>query len=142
MGLLDGVLGSVLGQGLGGLLGENTQHASLAQNLISMLTAPNGGGLGGLLGQLQSAGLGQAVGSWISTGANQPVTGQQLQDALPADLLAQLAAKAGIDPSQVSSGLAQVLPSLVDHLSPNGSLPQGNGLQDALGGLGKMLGGA
>ena len=141
MGLLDGVLGNVLGPGLGSILGQNTQHAGLVQSLLGMLTSGKSGGLTELLGHLKNGGLGQAVGSWVSTGANQPVTGEQLQGALPADMLAQLAAKAGMDPSQASQGLAQVLPSIVDHLSPNGALPSGNGLQDALGGLSKMFSG-
>lgn len=141
MGLLDGVLGNVLGSGLSQVLGGNTQHAGLAQSLLGMLTSGSGGGLSELLGHLKNGGLGDAVGSWVSTGANQPVTGEQLQQALPADMLAQLAAKVGLDPAQASSGLAQVLPSIVDQLSPTGSLPSDSGLQSALGGLSKMFSG-
>lgn len=134
MGLLDGIIGNVVGgqagEMLGGLLGNSGQHKGIVQ---AILESP--GGLGGLLGSLQSSGLAGAVGSWIGTGANQPVTGEQVQAALPGDLLGQLAGRAGLDPSQVSSGLAQILPGLVDKLTPSGSLPQGNGLQDALGSL-------
>lgn len=139
MGLLDSVLGSVMGSGPGN--GQETQHPGLVQGLLGMLTSGKGGGLTELLGHLQRSGLGAAVGSWVSTGANQPVTGEQLQGALPADLLAQVAAKAGMDPTQASHGLAQVLPSLVDRLSPNGALPTGSGLENALGGLSKMFSG-
>jgi uncharacterized protein YidB (DUF937 family) len=133
MGLLDGLINTIGGQAggaLGGLLGKDGQHKGLVQ---AILDSP--GGLGGLLGRLQSGGLAGAVGSWIGTGANQPVTGEQVHAALPSDLVSQLAGRAGLDSAQVSSGLAQVLPNLVDKLTPSGSLPQGNGLQDALGGL-------
>ena len=141
MGLLDGILGSVLGQSGDGAAGQGAEQSGLAQTLLAMLTSSGGGGLTDLLGHLKNGGLGEAVGSWISTGGNQAVTGQQLEGALPADLLSQLAAKAGIAPSQVSSVLAQVLPNLVDKLPPDGALPTGNGLQDMLGGLAGMFGG-
>lgn len=141
MALLDVVLGNVLGAELGKPGGPDAWHAELVQGLVGMLTSGSGGGLTALLGHLQRGGLGEAVASWVSTGDNQPVTGQQLQAALPADVLANLAATAGIDPAQVSHGLAQVLPSVVDQLSPSGALPSEGGLQSALGGLSRMLSG-
>lgn len=141
MALLDVVLGNVLGAGLGKPGGSDAWHAELVQGLVGMLTSGSGGGLTALLGHLQRGGLGEAVGSWVSTGDNQPVTGQQLEAALPADVLANLAATAGIDPAQVSHGLAQVLPAIVDQLSPSGALPSEGGLQSALGGLSRMLSG-
>jgi len=141
MGLLDGIVGQVLG-GQGGALGDapgdNGQHAGLIEALM------NHGGLGGLsglLGHLQSGGLAGAVASWIGTGANQPVSGEQVQAALPGDLLAQLGSRLGLDPAQVANGLSQVLPGLVDKLSPTGSLPPSAGIQEALGGLLRSLGG-
>lgn len=131
MGFLDGLVSNALGGGgLGSLLGTEGQHGGLVQAVLG-----SQGGLDGLLQRLQTGGLAGAVNSWIGTGANQPVTGQDVHAALPGDLLSELAGRAGIDPSQVTSGLAQVLPNLVDKLSPQGVLPEGNGLQDALGGL-------
>jgi uncharacterized protein YidB (DUF937 family) len=137
MGFLDGVIGNVLKtQALGAILGESGQeHAGVLQHLIEVVNSPAIGGLGGLLSHLQSGGLAGAVGSWIGTGANQPVTGQQLQAALPPELLNQLAARTGLGADQISHGLAQVLPKLVNHLTPDGTVPAGGGLQEALGGL-------
>ncbi len=138
MGLLDGILGKVAEQGLGSLLGQNSQHAGLVRILLGMLTSGQGGGLSDLLGKLKAGGLGDAVGSWISKGANLPVTGEQLQGAVP-DLVSQLAAKAGMDTGQASQGLAQVLPGIIDKLTPDGALPEGNSLQSSLSGLAGMF---
>lgn len=141
MGLLDGIIGSALGgqglgAGLGAILGGSAEkHAGILPHLIETLNTPEVGGLGGLLSHLQSGGLGSVVASWIGTGTNHPVTAEQLQNALPAGLLNQLSSRTGLDATQLSHALAQILPGLVDHLTPNGSLPQGGGLQEALGGL-------
>jgi len=131
-------MSSIEGSGVeaGGLPGVGGKHAGLIQALME-----SQGGLGGLLGHLRQGGLAGAVGSWIGTGANQPVTGEQVHAALPPEVVDQLAGKLGVDPTQVSHGLAQVLPGLVDKLSPSGSLPQGSALHGALGGLlGSIMG--
>lgn len=100
-----------------------------------------GGNLQAILGQLEQGGLGHIVQSWMSSGANLPISHHQLQAVLGSDMVRNLAASAGIDPSQV----ANLLPHVVDHLTPNGQMP-GN-LDDVLGqlggnsGLGAMLGG-
>jgi uncharacterized protein YidB (DUF937 family) len=143
MGLLDGVIGSVLkNQGLGAIFGEmNPQYAGLLTHLIEIVNSPQVGGIGGLVAHLQKGGLGGVVNSWIGTGANQQVTGEQLQSALPADLVAQLSARTGLDAEQVAHGLAQVLPKLVDLVSPDGNLPHESSLQETLGGLLSAFGG-
>lgn len=71
------------------------------------------------------------VSSWVGNGANQPVNGQQLGQALAGTAAGQhveeVAQKLGIDPSQVLNQLAQHLPDVVDHLTPNGAVPSGGG---------------
>ena len=131
-------MSSIEGSGVetGNLPGVGGKHVGLIQALMD-----SQGGLGGLLGHLKQGGLAGAVGSWIGTGANQPVTGEQVHAALPPEVVDQIAGKLGVEPMQVSHGLAQVLPGLVDSLSPSGSLPQGSALHGALGGLlGSILG--
>ncbi|HMF39735.1 MAG TPA: YidB family protein [Polyangia bacterium] len=131
-------MSSIEGSGVeaGSLSGLGARHAGIIQALME-----SQGGLGGLLGHLRKGGLSGAVASWIGTGANQPVTGEQVHAALPPEVVNQMAGKLGIEPMQVSHGLAQVLPGLVDNLSPSGSLPQGSALHGALGGLlGTILG--
>jgi uncharacterized protein YidB (DUF937 family) len=140
MGLLDNVLGAAT-QSLGRQPAVGGQDWMV---LISSLLA-NGslqGGLSGLLQQLQASGLGDQVQSWISTGANQPVSGDQLSSALggAGGLLGQLAQQAGVSHAEAGDQLSQLLPQIVDRLTPNGQLPANLG-QGGLGDLAGMLGG-
>ncbi|WP_297909282.1 YidB family protein [Thiomonas sp.] len=134
MGLLDDALGA-LGAG-----GPDTQGLLQA---AAHLVQQQPGGLDGLAQRFEQAGLGDIVHSWIGAGANAPVSAEQIQQVLDAPMLADLADKLGVDPQQAASSLAQVLPQLVDHLTPGGSLP-GAGevdgmLQQGLSALAKRL---
>lgn len=141
MGLLDSVIGA-LGQGGGGNGGGG--QAELVSAVIGML-GNNAGGLGGLAGlvsQFQQGGLGDIVQSWVSTGQNLPVSPEQLGGVLGNDRLGQLAQQLGMPQGDVAGQLSQILPQLVDRLTPNGQLPAGGGLGDVggLGDLGGLLG--
>lgn len=133
MGILDalkGVASSALGA---------EQHTAIANAATSVLSGQSGG-LGGLVTQLSQAGLGPAVNSWVGTGQNAPVTGDQLGQALGSDVVFQIAKKAGISPEVAKSGLAFVLPLLIDKATPKGQIPSGGGsLADGLGGLAALL---
>ncbi|WP_114238291.1 YidB family protein [Dyella sp. C9] len=107
------------------------------------------GGIQGLVAMLQQHGLGEAAQSWVGTGANQAVSGEQLGQALQngglGSLVQEAAGKLGVDQNQLLGQLSQVLPHAVDHLTPNGQVPaQGQGGFD-LGSLaslaGKLFGG-
>ena len=91
--------------------------------------------------QFHDKGLGSLVSSWVSTGQNLPISADQIQHALGSDQVKELAAKAGISPEAASSHLAQLLPMLVDKLTPNGQVPETSSLlqsgMDMLKGLGK-----
>jgi len=65
------------------------------------------------------------VQSWVAKGANMPINAQQIEQALGSDRVKQIAARVGLDPKVVSQKLATLLPSIVDHLTPNGQLPAG-----------------
>jgi uncharacterized protein YidB (DUF937 family) len=123
---------------------DNPQVAKAALGLLRSNVSPTGGGkasgsgLGGVLSALQSNGLGDAVSSWISTGANKAISPEQLQSALGSEKVAQFAQQAGVSGKEASSTLASLLPSLVDKLSPDGKLPDASGLDDMIG---KFLGG-
>jgi uncharacterized protein YidB (DUF937 family) len=112
------------------------------QMLIGIVGAliNNAGGLSGLLAKLQQGGLTDAVQSWVGTGANQPVSPDVLGGALGPDLLGQLAQQMGGNQQQAAGTLADLLPILIDQLTPKGQLPADNGL-GGLGGLGALLGG-
>ena len=122
--------------GLGGLLQDNPQLAQAAQAWLSADSDVGpGGGLPEILEQLQASGLGDLVASWLGSGENRAVSAAELSNALGPDSLNQFAEKAGIDLGQAASVLAGLLPQLVDQLSPQGSLPEQQGLEGLLGGL-------
>lgn len=120
MGLLDGLLGNLVGS----IAGNDPRHAGLANSILGMLTNPQTGGIGGLLSQFQAGGLGHLVESWISTGANLPVSAQQLEQVLGSAKIAELAKSAGLTPAATGSKLAELLPMIVDKLTPNGVIPK------------------
>jgi uncharacterized protein YidB (DUF937 family) len=81
------------------------------------------GGLGGLLKQFQQAGFGDTINSWINTGPNKPVAPAQVSDALGPEIIDMLSQQTGLPRDQVASILSQVLPQIVDQLTPDGRLP-------------------
>ena len=99
--------------------------SSLLQAAIGLMQQQ--GGLPQLLTQLQSNGLGSQVASWVGTGANQPVSGEQLAGALGNNTLGAIATKLGMPPTDVSSGLASLLPQVIDKMTPNGAVPDNHG---------------
>ena len=136
MGLLDQVVGA-LGGAQGG--GQGAGQAELINAVIGMLGSGSGGhagGLGELVARFQQGGLGDVVSSWISTGQNLPISAEQLGSVLGQDAIAGLAQKTGMPAGDLASQLSQMLPQIVDSLTPNGQLPQGG-----LGDIGSLLGG-
>ena len=166
MGLLDSVLGSVLnaqqgggtgGQGgladvLGGMLGQGQGGAqsgglgnlgALLPVVIGMLAnnGQGGGGLGGLMDKFNQAGLGDVLGSWIRTDPNPPISGEQLGQVLGGEKMSEIASQLGLNEGEAAGQLAQVLPGLIDQLTPQGAAPQGGfgNAGDLMGMLGGLL---
>lgn len=108
MGLLDGVLGGVIG-------GEMT---AVVNHLIEQH-----GGVRGIVSQFQQQGLGETVRSWVGTGANQAISADQIQQVFGTDRINALAARFGINPQDLSEKLSKVLPRAVDKLTPGGTVP-------------------
>src|SRR5262245_54696970 len=81
------------------------------------------GGLGGLLDKLQKGGLGDAANSWVGTGQNKPVSPGQLGPALGPDIIKTLAQRSGLSEEEITKHLSQILPGVVDKLTPQGRLP-------------------
>jgi uncharacterized protein YidB (DUF937 family) len=138
MGLLDSLVGAALGgqeqQAQGAAGGIDPQ---VIMGIIGMLMN-NAGGLSGLLSKLQQGGLGEAAQSWIGTGANQPVAPEALGSALGDDLMGMIARQLGGSQQQAAGTMADLLPGLIDQLTPKGQLPA----DDGLGALGDLLGGS
>ncbi len=133
MGLLDNLENQVMGTVLGG------SSNSLATGLLQMIQSQPGG-LQGLVQSFHDKGLGGVASSWVSTGANVPVTPDQIHQVLGSEQVAALAAKAGISPDIAGSAIAQLLPGIVDKLTPNGQVPAHNNVMDMVGGLLQNLG--
>jgi uncharacterized protein YidB (DUF937 family) len=102
------------------MMGSNS--SPLVSTVMQMINNQPGG-LSGLVQQFHDKGLGGLVSSWVSTGQNLPISADQLQHVLGSQQVTELAAKAGISPEMASSHLTQLLPMLIDKLTPNGQLP-------------------
>ncbi len=157
MGLLTQILGGLAGNALGrspvGRAGGGTSRVlmSLLPIVLGMLAnrqpgrpsaiadvgggglggagAVGGlGGLGGLLEQFTQKGYGGQADSWVSTGANQPLPQEALDKVFGNERLSQIAAQAGVSDEEARTGLAELLPEVVDHFTPQGQLPAGDQL--------------
>jgi uncharacterized protein YidB (DUF937 family) len=143
MGLFDSVIGAIAqaqgGQAQGALPGAGA-HPDLL-NAVAGLIGQHGG-LAGLVDKFHQGGLGDIVNSWIGTGHNLPVSADQVTQVLGDSGLAQIAQRLGLNHGDVAGQLSQMLPQLVDKLTPNGQLPPaGAGGPGGLGDLAGMLGG-
>jgi uncharacterized protein YidB (DUF937 family) len=130
MGIFDTLAGQVLGQ----LSGQGNQ--GVYEALGGMLTNPQTGGLQGLVEAFRQGGLGHVIASWVGTGENLPISAEQLQAVLGSERVQAIAASVGLDPQQFAAQLAQLLPQVVDRLTPNGEIPDSRGALDSLFGRG------
>ena len=106
MGLLDGVLGGLVGAGIDQMIQRH-------------------GGIQGLVNQFQQKGLGSIAQSWVGTGPNQPVSADQLLHVLGSDNVGQFAAKLNVSPQELLNKLSELLPEHVDKMTPDGVIPKG-----------------
>ena len=135
MGLFDSITGAVEA-----LSGSGANSSGLMKEVGSLINNPQTGGLRGLIKSFEEKGLGGIAASWIGTGHNLPISAEQIQSVLGNEQVAALAQKLGISTQDVSTHLAQLLPQVVDKITPDGSLPAGGGgIEQALGGLLKTL---
>lgn len=80
-------------------------------------------GLGGLLERFRQSGQGKTADSWIGTGPNEPVSPGQVGSALGPNILKTLAEQSGLSEEELLKQLSQVIPGVVDKLTPGGRLP-------------------
>ena len=123
-----------INQILGALQSANAQPGSATPatgsplaNIVAQMLGGQASGLTGLVQKFEAAGLSNVIQSWIGTGANLPITAEQLQQALGAEHLSQLAQTAGINKDQLLQQLSAALPGVIDHLTPGGQMPTGAG---------------
>ncbi len=116
----SGGLSDLLKGGLGGLLAGGAAGSVLS------------GGLGDLLGQLQKGGQADAADSWVGKGENKPIAPGDLASALGADQIEALSSQSGLSRDDLLQGLSKFLPDVVNHLTPDGRLPNENELSGRL----------
>lgn len=117
-----GGLGDILGQVLGGGGGSS------------------GGGLADILARFQNAGYGDQVDSWVGTGQNKPLPPDSLERVFGRDGLAEIARRAGVSEQDASRGLSQLMPEVVDRVTPNGQVPAADSLLQSVDALARRLG--
>ena len=120
-----GILDDLENKAVNSMLGGSTNP--LATGLLQMINNQPGG-LPGLLQAFHDKGLGNLASSWVATGQNLPITAEQIQHVLGSDQVKQMAAKVGISPDAAGTSLAQLLPTLIDKLTPNGQMPRHSSL--------------
>jgi uncharacterized protein YidB (DUF937 family) len=127
MGILDGII-----KGLGGKFFGGASQGDLIEQVISLINNPQTGGLSGLVEQFTGKGMGGLVSSWIGTGENQPVSGEQIEQAFGSEKIQEIAQKLGISGTKASGGLAALLPQVIDKLTPDGQVPDSGMLEQGL----------
>lgn len=121
MGLLE-----TLSQQVKGAIGDKSSDPSgLVAGVLDAIQSKGTGGLGSLVQDFHDKGLGNVVSSWIGTGPNQPITAAQVESVLGTDRVRTIAGKLGLPPAAVTTGLAAVLPHVIDKLTPEGRVPAG-----------------
>ncbi len=128
MGLFDNMIGGLLGGG---------QAQPILDLVLRLVSNPETGGLGGLVRKLQEQGLGDQVNSWVGTGDNLPVSADQLRKVFGQEGLGEHAP--GLPMEKMFGGLANLLPMVIDQLTPKGALPSEHDLGEGLAQLRKSL---
>jgi uncharacterized protein YidB (DUF937 family) len=100
------------------------QAHSMLQGAMALINSPQIGGLPGLMKLFQEKGLGHMISGWVGTGPNPPISPSQLQQTVGAEHIQQFAEQTGMSHDQAASTLSQLLPHVVDQLTPQGTVPQ------------------
>lgn len=101
--------------------------------LLAKITDKSRGGFGGFLERFNAAGLSGVASSWVNSGANTSISGEQLESALGSETIQDVADKTGIDYPTATAATAFMLPRVVDNLTPDGILPEENDLLSRAG---------
>ncbi len=122
MGLFDAVAGAVTGM----VSSQLQQHGGMAGVVASLLDNNSAnGGINGLVNQFAQAGLGNVIQSWIGSGQNLPISAEQITAVLGNGVIGNAARQLGVDPQNAATQIAQILPLVIDQLTPKGNAPQG-----------------
>jgi len=158
MGILDDLLAGMAGQAMSGRAHTNPTQAGSGAGMSQVVMAlmpivlgmlatrgsrggsTGSGGLGGLLEQLQRTGFREQADSWVSRGANRPISPDAMSQIFGKDGLETIARQAGISPDQASHGLSELLPEVVDRMTPDGEVPDPDALANSAADFARRLG--
>lgn len=135
MGFFNEVAGGLLKQ----VFSSQDNQSGMLESIMGILRSSESGGAEGLLNTFNENGVGDVMSSWIGKGENLPISPEQIQQVLGSDQVQQIAEKLGISTDEASSGLAEMLPKIVDKLTPEGSLPTQDLLHQGLGMIAEKL---
>ena len=130
MGLLDSVIGVLSGV-------RSTSGSGDMLNVVLQMLANDGEGIGmeGLVERFKDCGMSSVLDSWVARGSNLPISADDLQRVLGTETVEEIAQQAGLSRRVTADRLSQMLPFVIDKLTPHGRLPP-NGLGD----LGQLMG--
>lgn len=136
MSSLDEVLGGVLGKsaarGAGAGTGQSAALNALIPMVVSLLA---GGGLSKLLQAFKAKGMGAQADSWVGTGQNQPISAADVKEVVGQEKIAEVAKQANISEDQAADVLAEAIPAAVDHVTPEGDVPDTSKVDEKLQGV-------
>lgn len=135
MGFFNEVAGGLLKQ----VFSSQDNQSGMLESIMGILRSSESGGAEGLLNTFNENGVGDVMSSWIGKGENLPISPEQIQQVLGSDQVQQIAEKLGISTDEASSGLAEMLPKIVDKLTPEGSLPTQDLVHQGLGMIAEKL---
>ena len=128
MGLFDEIAGGLLKQ----VFSSTSAQTGLMEVITELVKDFGAGGLEDLVQRFNEKGLGDIISSWIGTGENLPISPEQIREVLGSDQVRQIAEKLGVSSDEASNALAEMLPRVIDKLTPGGSLEAGNLLDQGL----------
>jgi uncharacterized protein YidB (DUF937 family) len=133
MSLINDVLKSFLTEN------NNANSAQTGQGDVlitaAMVMLDKAGGIQGIMEKFQKSGLGDVVASWVGTGQNQSITPDQITQALGQENIQVITQEVNIPAEQSGNLLSELLPVLIDQLTPNGQVPD----QNQMANLGKTV---
>ena len=73
----------------------------------------------------------------MGTGNNATITPEQIQEVLGSDMIKHLSEQSGLSADAAKAQLAELLPTLIDKVTPEGNVPEGDLLNKGI----ELLGG-
>ncbi len=129
MALFDSVI-----SGASEKFGLGDKAGTMLSAVLALITNEETGGFSGFINKFRDADLGDTATSWITSGDNAEISGEQLESALGEDTVSSIAQNVGMSNENTASALAYLTPKVIDNLTPEGEVPNEKGLLKTIGG--------